>query len=43
MQERAGNMLEQIGMGNESLNRKQMSLQLTERIDKWDYRKLKNF
>jgi hypothetical protein len=43
VQERAGNMLELIGIGNEFLNRTQMAQQLRERIDKWDYMKLKSF
>jgi hypothetical protein len=42
MQERAGNTLELIGIGNYFLNRTQMT-QLRERIDKWDYMKLKSF
>jgi hypothetical protein len=43
VQERAGNMLELIGIGNEFLNRTQMAQQLREMIDKWDYMKLKSF
>jgi hypothetical protein len=43
MQERAGNTLELIGIGNDFLNRTQMAQQLRERIDKWDYMKLKVF
>jgi hypothetical protein len=35
--------LELIGMGNYFLNRTQMAQQLRERIDKWDYMKLKSF
>jgi hypothetical protein len=40
-QKRSGNILEQIGIGNGFLNRIQMSQQRTEKIDKWDYMKLK--
>jgi hypothetical protein len=43
MQERAGNALEFIGLGNNFLNRTQMAQQLRERIDKCDYMKLKRF
>jgi hypothetical protein len=32
-----------IGIGNEFLNRTQMAQQLRERVDKWDYVKLKSF
>jgi hypothetical protein len=32
-----------IGIGNEFLNRIQMAQQLTERINKWNYIKLKSF
>jgi hypothetical protein len=38
VQERAGNTLELIGIGNDFLNKTQ---QLRERIDKWDYMKFK--
>jgi hypothetical protein len=41
LQERAGNILELIGIGNDFLNRTQMTQQLREKIDKWDYIKLK--
>jgi hypothetical protein len=41
-QERAGNSLEAIGIGNDFLNRTQMAQQLRKRIDKWDYMKLKS-
>jgi hypothetical protein len=41
--ERAGNALELIGKGNDFLNRTQVTQQLRERIDKWDYMKLKSF
>jgi hypothetical protein len=43
VQERAGNTLKAIGIGNDFLNRTQMPQQLKERIDKWDYIKLKSF
>jgi hypothetical protein len=43
VQERAGNTLELIGMGNNLLNRTQKAQQLRERIDKWDYMKLQSF
>jgi hypothetical protein len=43
VQERAGNTLELIGIGNDFLNRTQMTQQLRERIYKWDYMKLKIF
>jgi mitochondrial fission protein ELM1 len=41
VQERAGNTLELIGIGNDFLHRTQIAQQLRERIDKWDYMKLK--
>jgi hypothetical protein len=43
VQERAGNILEHVVMKNNFLNRTQMAQQLRERIDKWDYMKLKSF
>jgi hypothetical protein len=43
VQERAGNTLELLGIGNDFPNRTQMTQQLRERIDKWDYMKLKSF
>jgi hypothetical protein len=43
VQERAGNTGELIGVGNDFLNRTQMTQQLREKIDKWDYMKLKGF
>jgi hypothetical protein len=43
VQEKAGNTLDLIGIGNDFLNRTQMAQQLRERIDKWDYMKLRNF
>jgi hypothetical protein len=41
-QEREGNTLELIGIGNDFLNGTQMTQQLGEKIDKWDYIKLKS-
>jgi hypothetical protein len=43
VQERAGNALELIDIGNDFLNRTQITQQLREWIDKWDYMKLKGF
>jgi hypothetical protein len=43
VQERAGNTLELIGIGNDFLSRTQVTQQLRELIDKWDYMKLKSF
>jgi hypothetical protein len=43
VQERAENIVELIGIGNNFLNRIQMAQQLRERVDKWDYVKLKSF
>jgi hypothetical protein len=43
VQERAGNTLEAIGIGKDYLSRTQADQQLRERIDKWDYMKLKSF
>jgi hypothetical protein len=40
---RAGYTLEAIGIGKDFLSRIQAAQQLKERIDKWDYRKLKSF
>jgi hypothetical protein len=40
VQERAGNKLEVIGIGN-CLSRTQLAQQLRERNNKWDYMKLK--
>jgi hypothetical protein len=42
-QERTRNTLEAISIGNEFLDRTQIAQQLRERIDKWDYMKLKSF
>jgi hypothetical protein len=43
VQERAGNTLEVIGRGKDFLNRTLAAQQLRERMDKWDYIKLKSF
>jgi hypothetical protein len=43
VQERAGNTLKLIGIGNDYLNRTQMAQQWREMIDKWDCMKLKIF
>jgi hypothetical protein len=43
MGNRAGNTLVLVGIGKDFLNRTQMAQQLRERIDKWDYMKLKTF
>jgi hypothetical protein len=43
VQERAGNTLEAIGMGKYFINRTPAAHQLRERMDKWDYMKLKSF
>jgi hypothetical protein len=42
-QERAENTVETIGIVKDFLNRKQVVQQLRERMDKWDYMKLKTF
>jgi hypothetical protein len=42
VKERAGTTPEAIGIGNDFLNRTQVAPQLRERMDKWDYVKLKN-
>jgi hypothetical protein len=41
VQKREGNTLEAIGTGKDFLSRTQVAQQLRERIDKWDYIKLK--
>jgi hypothetical protein len=41
--QRAGNTLEAISIGKDFLNRTPVAQQLTERMDKWDYMKLKSF
>jgi hypothetical protein len=43
VQERAGNTLEEIGIGKGFLSRTPAAQQLRERRDKWDYIKLKSF
>jgi hypothetical protein len=43
VQERAGNTLELIGIGKDFLNRTTTAQQLRERMDKWDFIKLKSF
>jgi hypothetical protein len=43
VQERAGNTLEAIGTGKDFLNRSLSAHQLRERMDRWDYMKLKSF
>jgi hypothetical protein len=42
VQERAGNTLQAIATHNDFLNRTQIAQQLRERIDKWEYMKLKS-
>jgi hypothetical protein len=42
-QERTGNTLEAIGIDKEFLNRTLVAQQLRERMDKWNYIKLKSF
>jgi hypothetical protein len=43
VQERAGNTLEIIGISKDFLSRTQAAQQLRERMDRWDYMKLKSF
>jgi hypothetical protein len=43
VQEIAGNALEIIGIGKDFHRRTQAAQQIRERIDKWDYMKLKSF
>jgi hypothetical protein len=43
VQKRAGNTLKVIGIGKDFLNRTPAAQQLRERMDKWDYMKLKSF
>jgi hypothetical protein len=43
LQEEARNTLEQIGIGKDFLNRTPATQQLRERMDKWDFIKLKSF
>jgi hypothetical protein len=41
--ERAGNTLETIGVGEDFLSRTPAAQQLRERMDKWNYMRLKTF
>jgi hypothetical protein len=43
VQERTANTLEIIGIGKDFLNRQSAAQQQRERMDKWNYRKLKSF
>jgi hypothetical protein len=43
VQEKGGNILEAIGIGKDFLNRIPAAQQVRERMDKWDYIKLKSF
>jgi hypothetical protein len=43
VQDRVGNTLEAIGIGSDFLSRTPAAQQLRERIDKWDYIKLRRF
>jgi hypothetical protein len=43
VQERAGNTLEVIGIGKNFLSRTPAAQQLRERMDRWDFIKLKSF
>jgi mitochondrial fission protein ELM1 len=43
VQERAGNTFKAIGIVKDFLSRTQVAQQLRERLDKWDYMKLKSF
>jgi hypothetical protein len=43
VQERAGNILEAIGIDKDFLCGTQVAQQLRETMDKWDYMKLKSF
>jgi hypothetical protein len=43
VQEKAVNILVAIDIGKEFLSRTQVAWQLRERMDKWDYMKLKSF
>jgi hypothetical protein len=43
VQEGAGNTLELIGIGKDFLNRTLAVQQLRERMDTWDFKKLKSF
>jgi hypothetical protein len=43
VQEKAGNTWELIGMSNDFIIRTQLAQRVSERMDKWDYMKLKSF
>jgi hypothetical protein len=43
VQERAGNTLEAIGIDKDFLSKTPAAQQLRDRMDKWDYMKLKSF
>jgi hypothetical protein len=43
VQDKAGNILEAIGIGKDFLSRTQTAQQLRERMGKWDYIKLNSF
>jgi hypothetical protein len=43
VQERPGDTLEAIGIGKDFLSRTQVAQQLRQKMDKWDYMKLKSF
>jgi hypothetical protein len=43
VQERAGNTLEEIGISKDFLSRTPSAQHLRERMDKWNYKKLKSF
>jgi hypothetical protein len=43
VQERTGNTLDVIGIDKDFLNRTPAAQQLREKMDKWDFIKLKNF
>jgi hypothetical protein len=43
LHKRSGNTLEAIGIGKDFLSRTPAAQQLRERMDKWDYMKLKSF
>jgi hypothetical protein len=43
VQERVGNILEEIGISKDFFSRTQAVQQIREGMDKWDYMKLKSF
>jgi hypothetical protein len=43
LQEKTGNTLYHIGIGNNFMNGVPIAQQLRESIDKWEYMKIKNF